>query len=72
MSKWTEQEEQIIAKIIATEQMVDSETAAYPNTPCDRKEAIRRLQRRKKNGIYQEPSEATLKMYQMKSAKDDE
>jgi hypothetical protein len=46
MNGWTEQEEQVIAKIMATEKMLKDQYSVKPTVPCTRAEAIRRARRR--------------------------
>ncbi|MGA8552925.1 MAG: hypothetical protein WB630_00790 [Candidatus Acidiferrales bacterium] len=54
---WTPEEEKIIAEIMATETMHDPASIhGIARIRCSRPEALRRLQRRKKNGVYHPPT----------------
>jgi hypothetical protein len=58
---WTEAEETIIARIAATETMHDPEnTTGDRRITCSHPEALRRLRRRTKAGVYREPTGAVL------------
>ena len=57
MEPWTTEEEKIIAQIMASETMHDPENHKGDiRIQCNRMEALRRLQRRKVNGVYRAPS----------------
>jgi len=57
METWTVEEEQIIARIMSSETMHEPENHKGDiRIQCNRMEAIRRLQRRKVNGVYRAPS----------------
>ena len=58
---WTPEEEAIIARIMATESMHNPfNTYGDRRVSCSRPEALRRLQSRKRNGIYREPTNRSL------------
>jgi hypothetical protein len=59
---WTPKEESIIARVMASETVHDPEnTTGDRRIACTRPEALRRLQRRKIAGVYQNPAGAILR-----------
>ena len=57
METWAVEEEQIIARIMSSETMHDPTCQGSEiRIRCNRMEAVRRLQRRKVDGVYRAPS----------------